>query len=56
SSANQSQRNGSGSYQIRVGDYFTGAVTHLVLAADDDGDSSANVTFTNLRIFEDNTA
>ncbi|MBB6431748.1 primosomal replication protein N, partial [Algisphaera agarilytica] len=52
SSANQSQRNGSGSYQIRVGDFFTGAMTHLVLAADDDADSSVNVTFTNLKVYE----
>ncbi|MEM0913759.1 MAG: DNRLRE domain-containing protein [Planctomycetota bacterium] len=51
-SANQSYSQGSGSYQIRVGDYFTGAVTHLVLIADDDADASSVATFANLRVYE----
>ncbi|MEM6691221.1 MAG: hypothetical protein AAF664_17480, partial [Planctomycetota bacterium] len=50
--ANQTQTNGSGSYLIRVGDLFTGTATHLLMVADDDLDSSANVVFSNLKIYE----
>ena len=40
-------------YVIAVGDYFTGSVSNLLLIADDDaGSGSANVTFSNIKIYE----
>lgn len=46
---------GSGpvTYSINVGDFYTGAMNWLVLSADDDANGSTNVTFSNLRVYED---
>ena len=41
-------------YSVRVGDYFTGAMQYLVFVADDDSiPSSANVTFSDIAVYED---
>ncbi|WFB37795.1 fibronectin type III domain-containing protein [Kiritimatiellota bacterium B12222] len=45
---------GSGdvTYQIEVGTYFTGAVSYLGLIGDDDSNSSTNITFSNIKLYE----
>jgi len=48
--ANQySTGSGYQSYEIRVGDYFTGDFTNLVLATDDDADIGADSAFRNIQ-------
>jgi chondroitin AC lyase len=39
-------------YQIPVGSYFTGEINYIAFLADDDADSSTNVTFSNVKIYE----
>ncbi len=39
-------------YVIPVGKYFTGDLSYLVLATDDDADASGSVVFSNLRVYE----
>ena len=39
-------------YVIRVGEFFTGNVSELVFANDDDADESAESTFSNMRVYE----
>ncbi len=46
---------GSVTYLIPVGNYFTGPVSRLGLIADDDNNASANVTFSNLKLYEDSS-
>ena len=41
---------GAVTYVIPVGAYFTGNMGFLTLIADDDGNASANVTFSNIRV------
>ena len=45
---------GSGdvTYQIPVGTYFTGTVNTLGLIADDDANSSTNITFSDIKLYE----
>ncbi|WP_269522780.1 hypothetical protein [Coraliomargarita parva] len=42
------------SYVIPLGQFFTGTQTSITLIADDDADASANVTFSNIKLYESN--
>ncbi|WP_269537717.1 DUF7594 domain-containing protein [Cerasicoccus fimbriatus] len=37
---------------IPVGSYFTGSMTHMTFVGDDDADSSINVTFSGIKVYE----
>lgn len=43
---------GDATYTINVGSYYTGAMSWIVLAADDDGNASTNVTISDIKIYE----
>lgn len=43
-------------YYVPVGQYYTGEMQWLVLAADDDGDGSTHVTLSGIRIYEAKSA
>jgi len=48
---------GAVTYVIPVGSYFTGTVNHMAFVADDDANASSDVTFSNVRLYEEsNTA
>ena len=48
-----SEYGGSGHYRIRVGDFYTGSMSHLVFVMDDDADASGNVMFSNVKVYQD---
>ncbi len=39
-------------YQIPIGNYFTGTTNYLVFTADDDANASLDVTFKNIKLYE----
>lgn len=43
---------GTRSYVIPIGQFFTGSVNWLTLIADDDADASSNALFSNVRLYE----
>ena len=43
-------------YTIPVGTYFTGSMSHLGLIADDDSNGSANVVFSDIRLYESSSS
>ncbi|MCC1494610.1 Ig-like domain-containing protein [Cognatishimia sp. F0-27] len=49
---NYTTGSGPQSYEIRVGDYFTGTFDHLTLATDNDAGTGADSQFSNIRFVE----
>ena len=43
---------GDRTYQVPVGTHFTGVVNYLGLIADDDANASADITFSNIKLYE----
>jgi hypothetical protein len=43
---------GAVSYRLPVGSYFTGSMNYITFIADDDADASADITFSNIHVYE----